>query len=120
VPVERCQKDGKPGYRWGGPDAGTKCYTYTAGDEASRKKAKRKAYLQGAAIGKAKADDEPLTDQEYKRRRSASLKLTQEATDQMESAMATAGADRVRGISQAEWDAALVEDQAEEESGGGP
>ena len=63
MPVETCTEKGKPGYRWGSQG---KCYTYTAGNEASRKKAKQKAHLQGAAIGKAKADDEPLTDEEYK------------------------------------------------------
>jgi len=49
VPVQRCQAEGRPGYRWGGPSQ--TCYTYTAGDEPSRKKAKQKAILQGAAIG---------------------------------------------------------------------
>lgn len=115
MPVQRCTKDGKPGYRWGGPKAGTTCYTYTAGNEDSRKRAKQKAHLQGAAIGKAKADDEPLTDAEYKRRRSASLKETTAAVEQMESAMAVASTERVKGISQAEWDAAILEDQATEE-----
>lgn len=50
MPVQDCKADGKPGYRWG--EAG-KCYTYTPDDEASRKEAKRKAHLQGAAIGES-------------------------------------------------------------------
>jgi len=47
MPVQPCRKDGKPGYRYG---KSGKCYTYTPGNEKSRKSAKRKAYLQGAAI----------------------------------------------------------------------
>ena len=46
MPVKRCQSGGKPGYRWG--DSG-KCYTYTAGDAASRERAKKKATAQGQA-----------------------------------------------------------------------
>jgi hypothetical protein len=46
VPVEECSEDGKSGYRWGSG----KCYTYSPGDEAARKKAKQQAYLQGSAI----------------------------------------------------------------------
>jgi hypothetical protein len=45
--------DEKPAYKFG--ESG-KPYTYTAGDEASRKKAKRKAYLQGVAIGGGKLE----------------------------------------------------------------
>jgi hypothetical protein len=44
MPVHECTENGRPGYSYGGG----KCYTYT--DEASRKKAKQQAYLQGAAI----------------------------------------------------------------------
>lgn len=47
MPVKTCQSDGKPGFKWG--DAG-KCYTYTAGNDASRKRAKEKAIRQGLAI----------------------------------------------------------------------
>ena len=49
MPVQKCKKNGKPGYRWG--DEGF-CYTYSAGDEASRKKAKQRAYLQGSTYEK--------------------------------------------------------------------
>lgn len=47
MPVERCRRDGKPGYRWGQEG---KCYVYTPGNEASRKRAKEKAREQGQAI----------------------------------------------------------------------
>jgi len=47
MPVQLCREKGKPGYRWG--ESG-KCYVYTPGNEESRKKAKQKASLQGAAI----------------------------------------------------------------------
>jgi len=40
----RCQKNGKPGYRC---DNDGKCYTYTAGDKESRERAKRLAEAQG-------------------------------------------------------------------------
>jgi len=46
MPVQSCTENGKQGYSYGSG----KCYTYTVGDEPSRKAAKRKAYLQGAAI----------------------------------------------------------------------
>jgi hypothetical protein len=46
MPVGKCEKDGKPGYQWG--DAGT-CYTYTAGNEESKSRAKSKAEAQGRA-----------------------------------------------------------------------
>jgi hypothetical protein len=45
MPVESCQADGKPGYRWGKTG---KCYTYAPGDEAARKEAKRRAIVQGS------------------------------------------------------------------------
>ena len=48
MPVQNCKVGEKPGYRWGSKG---KCYTYSPNNEASRKKAKQKAYLQGAAMG---------------------------------------------------------------------
>ena len=48
MPVRTCTENGKPGYRCG--DAG-RCYTYSSGDEAGRKEAKRKAAVQCVAIG---------------------------------------------------------------------
>lgn len=46
MPIKTCTSGGKPGYKWG--DTG-KCYTYTAGNEASRKAAKAKAIKQAVA-----------------------------------------------------------------------
>ena len=46
MPVHSCQRDGKPGYQWGGKG---KCYTYTKGNEASKKAAHKKAQKQGVA-----------------------------------------------------------------------
>lgn len=48
MPLKRCQADDQPGWKWG--DSG-KCYTYTAGDEASEKAAREKAMKQAAAMG---------------------------------------------------------------------
>jgi hypothetical protein len=48
MPIQECSRDGKPGYQWG--ESG-KCYTYASGNEEARKEAKRKAYIQGYAIG---------------------------------------------------------------------
>lgn len=48
MPLNRCETDGSPGWKWG--DAG-KCYTYAAGDEASEKAAREKAMKQAAAMG---------------------------------------------------------------------
>jgi phage head maturation protease len=48
MPLNRCQDDDKPGWKWG--DEG-KCYTYTAGDEVSEKAARKKAMAQAAAMG---------------------------------------------------------------------
>jgi len=51
MPVQRCQKNGKPGYRWGTEG---KCYTYTPNNKASRERAKNKAAEQGQAIKASK------------------------------------------------------------------
>lgn len=48
MPVKECQENGKPGFKWG--DEG-KCYVYTPKDEKERNQAKKKAILQGIAIG---------------------------------------------------------------------
>lgn len=47
MPMQRCNKNGKPGFRWGNQGA---CYTYDPNSEASRNTAKRKAINQGIAI----------------------------------------------------------------------
>ena len=52
MPVKSCSKDGKPGFKWG--DSGA-CYPYTAGDDASKEAARKKAIAQGAAMKLADA-----------------------------------------------------------------
>jgi hypothetical protein len=47
MPIQSCTQDGKPGYRWGNTN---KCWTYTPGDEASRKEAKRQVVKQALVI----------------------------------------------------------------------
>jgi len=47
MPIERCQREGKPGYRWG---SSGHCYTYTVGNQGSQEMAERKAKKQGRAI----------------------------------------------------------------------
>lgn len=54
MPIQSCQKDNKPGFRWGRTG---KCYTYVRGNEQSRKTAITKAQAQGRAI-KARSNDE--------------------------------------------------------------
>jgi hypothetical protein len=53
MPVKTCKSDGKPGYKWGNSG---KCYTYPPGDAKARNEAKRRAVVQGIAIG-----DKPAT-----------------------------------------------------------
>jgi hypothetical protein len=47
MPVHTTTKNGKPAYQWG--NTGKK-YTYTAGNAASRERAKKKAIQQGLAV----------------------------------------------------------------------
>lgn len=47
MPVHKCSKDGKPGYKFGDNGA---CYTYITGNKASRDAAYSKAVKQGQAI----------------------------------------------------------------------
>lgn len=47
MPIKKCRKNNRPGYKWG--DAG-KCYTYTYGDKQSETRAKRQAARQGRAV----------------------------------------------------------------------
>jgi hypothetical protein len=51
MPVQPCQRDGKPGFKWG---QGGRCYTYTSDDKASRTRARRAAEAQGRAIQASK------------------------------------------------------------------
>jgi hypothetical protein len=55
MPVMKCTEKGRPGWKFG--ESG-KCYTYTPGDLKSEKEAKRKAHLQGVAMGEGKLPDE--------------------------------------------------------------
>lgn len=48
MPLNRCELDGKPGWKWG--DSG-RCYVYTAGNESSEMDARKKAMAQAAAMG---------------------------------------------------------------------
>jgi phage head maturation protease len=47
MPLNRCEIDGKPGWKWGNQT----CYPYTAGNEESEKAARKKALAQAAAMG---------------------------------------------------------------------
>lgn len=46
-PIQSCQSNGRPGYKYG---QSGKCYTYTRGNEESRKRALAKAQKQEKAI----------------------------------------------------------------------
>jgi len=47
MPVQRCQKNNKPGFKWGKSGV---CYTYIKGNKRSMNLAKEKALKQGRAI----------------------------------------------------------------------
>jgi len=47
MPVQRCQQDGKPGFKWGKRG---KCYTYNPNDTKGKAEARLKAETQGRAI----------------------------------------------------------------------
>ena len=57
MPILRCSDMGKPGFKCGNQG---KCYTYTAGNETGRKRAKQKAINQCLAI------DEPVRESDLK------------------------------------------------------
>lgn len=63
MPVMTCSEKGKPGYKYG---SSGHCYTYTSGNEPSRKKAKRKAILQGTAIAQSTGEKLKLSKDEAK------------------------------------------------------
>lgn len=52
MPLQRCQENKKPGWKWGNSG---KCYTYTEGDKASEKRARDRASKQGQAQAFSKA-----------------------------------------------------------------
>lgn len=60
MPVQECQTENQPGYRWGESGA---CYPYTAGNEASRQRAYDKATQQGRAIH-VRGETEPELQEE--------------------------------------------------------
>lgn len=47
MPVQKCQANNKPGYKWGQQG---KCYTYTKGSKSSEAAALAKAAKQGRAV----------------------------------------------------------------------
>lgn len=122
MPVQRCQSDGKPGYKWG---ASGHCYTYTAGNKESREEARHKAEQQGAAIQLHQQEEEqaakqaevlPLDelDELDRKARLRSLKITTEAVSAV-----TDNADglaRLKAVTDEEWAAAVAADEGEEGS----
>ena len=60
MPLQRCTSNTRPGWRWG---AAGKCYTYTAG--SSDAEAKRRAVLQGVAMGESSATTNAVIAAEY-------------------------------------------------------
>lgn len=52
MPVQRCQHNGRPGFRWG--ERG-RCFTYAPGDQAGLERARERAAAQGRAIIAAQA-----------------------------------------------------------------
>ena len=55
MPVMSCMMDGMPGFKYG--ESGH-CYTYTKGNEKAMGRAKRKALLQGVAMGGGKLKED--------------------------------------------------------------
>jgi hypothetical protein len=55
MPIQSCQSENKPGFKWG--ESGNACYTYNPNDKKSRETARRKAIKQGVAITISKGDD---------------------------------------------------------------
>lgn len=47
MPLQRCEEEGRPGWRWG--QAG-KCYTYAPGSAAAERLAKQRAMAQAVAM----------------------------------------------------------------------
>ena len=50
MPLIKCRKDNKPGWKYGKDNKS--CFTYTAGNEKSEAAAKLKAIKQGVAISR--------------------------------------------------------------------
>ena len=62
MPLMSCNKDGKPGYKYGESGA---CYVYTEGNEESRKKAKHSAIIQGTAISHNSGEKLELSKEDW-------------------------------------------------------
>lgn len=77
MPIQTCEANGKPGYKWG--DVG-KCYTYEPGDKDAAASAQRKALAQGMAEG----DTAKMADNELEAARliqeHAGYRLTKDAS----------------------------------------
>jgi hypothetical protein len=63
MPLNRCEIDDKPGWKWG--QAGT-CYPYTAGNDESEKAARKKALAQAAAMGEFPGTGNRSTEVEHR------------------------------------------------------
>lgn len=63
MPVQSCSDNERPGYKWG--EQGV-CYTYSKGNLSQKKRAKRRAFYQGLAMGEASnfKKSEDLTEEE--------------------------------------------------------
>lgn len=53
MPVQNCEQDGEPGFRWGSDG---KCYTYDPNSESSKERARDNAMEQGRAIDASKRE----------------------------------------------------------------
>lgn len=116
MPVQTCQKDGEPGYRWG--ESG-KCYTYTSGDDDGRAEARRKAEAQGAAIRASgwrekAAKLEPEIEREIAQHQRRELARTKEQIAATEAGQFEDGIMALRSITDAEWEEAEEAAQGEE------
>jgi hypothetical protein len=87
--VTDCQEGGSPGFKCG--DAG-KCYTYTSGDESSRKRAKQKAIDQCIAIG-----EEPSADGEASLAAVTSAGMSKSRLQAVRAALVAAGVEEPAG-----------------------
>ncbi len=58
--IVNCTKSGKPGFKWGSKNKS--CFTYKAGNEASKKRARNKATQQGKAIESNKSRSHEIVD----------------------------------------------------------
>jgi len=76
MPLRECSDGDQPGVKWG--EAGA-CYSYTAGDEESRKEAVRKALAQAVAMGDLPTDRMIRRDAEL---RAVDLVPPQEVADE--------------------------------------